>query len=103
SRGRSGGLVPNPHLVRYVTEVAAAHEIPLAHHTLDGGLTDGSFMQYAAGGIPTVDLTFPVYNAHTPVEVASLRDVAQLADLLTAVVGDTRAETTFARGREAGT
>lgn len=99
SRGRSGGgLVPNPRLAAYVTDVAAAHEIPLSHHTLDGGLTDGSYMQLAGPGISTIDLTFPVYNAHTAVEVASVTDIALLADLLDATIRDARSGLTFARG-----
>lgn len=99
SRGRSGGgLVPNPRLAAYITDVAAGHEIPLSHHTLDGGLTDGSYMQLAGPGIQTLDLTFAVYNAHTAVEVASMTDIALLADLLDAAIRDASKGLTFARG-----
>jgi putative aminopeptidase len=99
SRGKSGGgLIPNPRLADYITRVAAAREIPLIQHTLDGGLTDGSYMQYAAGGIPVIDLTFGVRNAHTAVEVADLHDLELLVRLLTHVVASLRPETDFARG-----
>jgi putative aminopeptidase len=99
SRGKSGGgLIPNPRLAGYITRVAAAHGIPLIQHTLDGGLTDGSYMQFAAGGIPVIDLTFGVRNAHTAVEVADLRDLESLVRLLAHVVADLRPDTDFARG-----
>lgn len=99
TRGRTGGgLIPNPALVRYIADVATKHEVPLVHDALSGGLTDGSYMQYAGAGIPTVDLAFPVRNAHTPVEVADFSDVEQLVDLVTYTITDAERGLTFARG-----
>ena len=99
TRGKSGGgLIPNPRLAGYITQVAAARSIPLVQHTLDGGLTDGSYMQYAAGGLPVIDLTFAVRNAHTAVEVADLRDLELLVRLLGYVVADLNQDSAFARG-----
>jgi putative aminopeptidase FrvX len=99
TRGRSGGgLIPNPALVRYVADVAAKHEVPYVHAALRGGLTDGSYMQYAGAGIATIDLAFPVRNAHTAVEVAHLSDIEHLVDLVThAITGAGRGQS-FARG-----
>jgi putative aminopeptidase FrvX len=99
SRGKSGGgLIPNPRLAGYITSVAAAHGIPLIQHTLDGGLTDGSYMQYAAGGIPVIDLTFGVRNAHTAIEVADLQDLAMLVRLLGRLMASLQQDSDFARG-----
>jgi putative aminopeptidase len=99
SRGKSGGgLIPNPRLAGYITKVAAARGIPLIQHTLDGGLTDGSYMQYAAGGIPVIDLTFGVRNAHTAVEVADLHDLAILVRLLGYLLASLQQDSDFARG-----
>jgi putative aminopeptidase len=99
SRGKSGGgLIPNPRLAGFISRVAADQGIPLVQHTLDGGLTDGSYMQYAAGGIPVIDLTFGVRNAHTPVEVTDLCDLAMLVRLLGYVLAGLRRESDFARG-----
>jgi putative aminopeptidase FrvX len=99
SRGRSGaGLIPNPRLTGFITQVAASNSIRIAHGTLDGGLTDASYMQYAGAGIAAVDIAFPVRNAHTPVEVADLHDLQLLADLLRAVLAGLEKGTTFARG-----
>jgi putative aminopeptidase FrvX len=99
TRGRSGGgLIPNPALVRYVADVAAKHEVPYVHASLRGGLTDGSYMQYAGAGIATIDLAFPVRNAHTAVEVAHLSDVNHLVDLVAHAVTDAGRGQSFARG-----
>lgn len=99
TRGRSGGgLIPNPALVRFVADAAAKHEVPCVHATLRGGLTDGSYMQYAGAGIAAIDLAFPVRNAHTAVEVAHLSDVEHLVDLVAHAVIDADRGQSFARG-----
>lgn len=99
TRGRSGGgLIPNPALVRYVSETGAHHGLPFVHSALSGGLTDGSYMQYAGAGIATIDLAFPVRNAHTAVEVADVTDLIHLVELVTVVIADVGAGQLFARG-----
>jgi putative aminopeptidase len=99
SRGRSGGgLIPNPRLAAFVAQVAAARRIPLANRALDGGLTDATYMQFAAGGIACLDLAFPVRNAHTAVEVAHLSDLGLLAELLYAALADLPRDPGIGRG-----
>jgi putative aminopeptidase FrvX len=99
TRGRTGGgLIPNPALVRYVADVATKHQVPYVHASLRGGLTDGSYMQYAGAGIATIDLAFPVRNAHTAVEVAHLSDVENLVDLVAHAITDAGRGQSFARG-----
>ena len=103
SRGRSGGgLIPNPGLAAFVAQVAKAHSIPFAQRALDGGLSDASYMQFAAGGIPCFDLAFAVRNAHTAVEVAHLADLSLLADLVRHVVADLPQHERFGRGLATG-
>jgi putative aminopeptidase len=99
TRGRTGGgLIPNPALVRYMADAAAKHDVPFVHSTLRGGLTDGSYMQYAGAGITTIDLAFPVRNAHTAVEVAHLSDVEHLVGLVAHAITDAGRGQSFARG-----
>jgi putative aminopeptidase FrvX len=99
TRGRTGGgLIPNPALVSYITSVARKHSVPLVHDALSGGLTDGSYMQYAGDGIPTIDLAFPVRNAHTAVEVADFADVEHLVDLVTYAITNAGRDLSLARG-----
>ncbi len=99
TRGRTGGgLIPNPRLVKYITGVAVKHGVTVVHGALSGGLTDGSYMQYAGAGIPTIDLAFPVRNAHTAVEVAHFGDVENLVDLVSYAITDAGRGLSFARG-----
>jgi putative aminopeptidase FrvX len=84
--------------VSYVAGVAAKREVPLVHDALSGGLTDGSYMQYAGAGIATIDLAFPVRNAHTAVEVADFADVERLTDLVTYAITDAGRGLSFGRG-----
>lgn len=86
TRALLNGIIPNPKLRRFVAETAASLKIPIQNAVLQGGLTDGSFMQYEGDGIPILDLSFPTRYTHTAVETCNLRDVIQLADLVEGAV-----------------
>ena len=81
-----------------MADAAAKHNVPFVHSTLRGGLTDGSYMQYAGAGIATIDLAFPVRNAHTAVEVAHLSDVEHLVGLVAHAITDAGRGQSFTRG-----
>lgn len=86
TRAALNGIIPNPKLRRFVAGTAASLKIPVQHAVLQGGLTDGSFMQYEGEGIPTLDLSFPTRYTHTPIETCHLQDVVQLAELVEGTV-----------------
>lgn len=86
TRAMLNGIIPNPKLQRFVARVASDEGIPVQYAVLQGGLTDGSFMQYEGDGIPTLDLGFATRYTHTPVETCHLRDLEQGVDLLCAVL-----------------
>ena len=86
TRAVLNGIIPNPKLLRFVGSVAKTENIPVQYAVLQGGLTDGSFMQYEGNGIPTLDLGFATRYTHTPVETCHLRDLEQGVDLLYAVL-----------------
>jgi putative aminopeptidase len=98
TRGTLNGLIPNPKLCKYAASVAQAHDIPFSYGVLQGGLTDGSYMQYEARGIPTLDLSFPVRYIHTPVETCHMADVGSVADLAFSMVTDVPDNFSLARG-----
>ena len=75
SRANLNGIIPNPKLRRFVSETADRLALPIQYGVLQGGLTDGSFMQYEGKGIPTLDLSFPTRYTHTPVETCHLEDI----------------------------
>jgi len=84
TRALLNGIIPHPELVRRAREAAARAGVITQNAVLQGGLTDGSFMQYAGDGIPTLDLSFATRYTHTPVETAHLGDLEGLARLVAA-------------------
>ena len=68
---------------------------------MQGGLTDGSFMQYAGRGIPVLDLGFATRYTHTAVEICSLSDLEALAALCEAMIRDVPAGFDLTRGGNA--
>jgi putative aminopeptidase len=81
-RGTLNGLIPNPKLAQYFTDVAATNGIPLQHNAFLGGLSDTSYLAVLREGIPAVDLAFPARYLHAPIEVGSLPDMEHLINLL---------------------
>jgi putative aminopeptidase FrvX len=74
-------VTPPPYLDSLVA-LARARRIPLQVGATNGG-NDGS--AFAAYGVPDVAIGWPLRYSHSPVEVADLRDVMHLADLVRAV------------------
>lgn len=100
SRAAVNGIIPNPKLVRYARTTAARHDIPVMFGVMQGGLTDGSFMQYAGRGIPFLDLGFATRYTHTPVETCSLRDLDALANLCEAIIREAPQHLDLKRGEQ---
>ncbi len=98
TRASLNGIIPNPKLRALVAEVAKDVGISVQYGVLQGGLTDGSFMQYEAGGIPTLDVSFATRYTHTAVETCSYRDVSHIADLLQATLQVLTSDTDLSRG-----
>ena len=76
------GLIPNPKLRQFITEVAEKHSIPLQHNVFLGGLGDTSYLAVLREGVPCVDMAFPARYTHSPIEVGSRVDMEQLIQLL---------------------
>lgn len=97
-RGTLNGLIPNPKLVKYITQIAASHEIPLQHNVFLGGLGDTSYLAVIREGVPAVDLAFPARYTHSPIEVASLTDMEDLITLLVHVLKGIDRDLDLSRG-----
>ncbi len=69
-------------LTEALTSCAANHRIPLQHAVLGSFGSDGRALIQA--DIPSAMLAFPARYTHTPFEMAHLRDIAQMVDLLVA-------------------
>jgi len=83
--GPALGLGPNIHagLFAAFKACAARAEIPYTIEAMPGHSgTDAFAIQVARAGIPTMVLSIPVRNMHTPVEVVALKDIARTGRLL---------------------
>ena len=98
SRAAANGIIPNPSLMRYARNTAAAQHLPVTFGVMQGGLTDGSFMQYTGRGIPFLDLGFATRYTHTAVEVCSLSDLQDLTKLCEAMVRNVPEHFDLSRG-----
>ena len=90
------GWGPNIHpaLHRRFKEIADELEIPYeVEPTPWHSGTDAMALQIAAEGIPTMVIGIPIRYMHTPVEVASLKDIRRAGRLLAAFIA--RLETDF--------
>jgi len=84
-RGPTLGLGPNihPFLHKRFIEIAKKAEIPYAIEPMPRmSGTDATSMQVTAEGVPTMVVSIPVRNMHTPVEVISLKDIQRAGRLL---------------------
>jgi tetrahedral aminopeptidase len=83
--GPALGLGPNIHsgLFAAFKACAARAEIPYTTEAMSGHSgTDAFAIQVARAGIPTMVVSIPVRNMHTPVEVVALKDIARTGRLL---------------------
>jgi putative aminopeptidase FrvX len=82
ARALDNSSVTPPAMVDSLVSLARAAGIPLQVGATNGG-NDGS--AFAGWGVPDVPLGWPLRYSHSPVEVADLRDVAALAELVRVV------------------
>jgi putative aminopeptidase FrvX len=69
------GLIAHPAMVRWLKDVAAAHDIPVQMEVGSGGTTDATAIHLEKGGIPSTTLSIPTRYIHSPVEVLDIHDM----------------------------
>jgi endoglucanase len=87
--GPTLGVGPNFHtrLNETMRKVARQHEAKIQTEVLPGNSgTDAWEIQVSRDGIPTMLLSIPVRNMHSPVEIVDLRDVRRTGRLLAAFI-----------------
>ena len=82
ARALDNSSVTPPALVDSLVALARGARVPLQVGATNGG-NDGS--AFAEWGVPDVPLAWPLRYSHSPVELADLRDVAALAELVRVV------------------
>lgn len=77
-----GGTLMDPKLLDYVVQLAKKHQIPVYKYVAQGGGTDAEELQYGKGGVPTLGISIPQRYLHSPIGVASLKDIQAIIDLM---------------------
>ncbi len=85
-RGTLNGVIPHPALVRLAEDSAAAVALPLQRSAQTGVLTDLSYVQLVGDGVASLDLGFPMRYSHSAREMCDLKDLADLSQLLQAML-----------------
>lgn len=97
-RGTLNGLIPNPKLLAVVDQAAISTKINLQRHATMGLLTDASYVQLVGDGVACVDLAWPTRYTHSGIESCSLDDLAELRNLLIAIISKFPSKEKFLRG-----
>lgn len=98
-RGTLGGLLPNPKLNCFLEKLARENQIPTQKEVIIGVITDDAFTQHAGDeGIPMGHLSIPLRYTHSPAEMASVKDIDAVTNLLIKIAEGFAADTDLSRG-----
>ncbi|NJC96279.1 MAG: M42 family metallopeptidase [Anaerolineae bacterium] len=81
-----GSTLHDPRLVRFLSEVGNAENIPYQFRQPGGGGTDSGAIQRALAGIPTVSVSVPHRYTHSPVSISRVDDWKHTLSLLHAAL-----------------
>ncbi len=76
------GIITPPAVLKWLKETAAQYNIEYQLSVEDGGNTDASVIHLTKSGIPTGIVSIPTRYIHSPVELLSLRDLTNCAELI---------------------
>jgi len=81
-----GSTLHDPRLVRFLSGIGDAENIPYQFRQPGGGGTDSGAIQRSLAGIPTVSVSVPLRYAHSPVSISRVDDWKNTISLLHAVL-----------------
>lgn len=81
-----GSTLHDPRLVRFLSEVGDAENIPYQFRQPGGGGTDSGAIQRVLTGIPTVSVSVPHRYTHSPVSISRVDDWKNTINLLHAAL-----------------
>jgi len=81
-----GSTLHDPRLVRFLSEVGDAENIPYQFRQPGGGGTDSGAIQRSLAGIPTVSVSVPHRYTHSPVSISRVDDWKNTINLLHAAL-----------------
>ena len=76
------GIISHPRVLEWLCQTAKAKDIPYQMDVTESGTTDASAISLTREGIPSGVVSIASRYIHTPVEVLSLKDLAQTAELV---------------------
>jgi len=76
------GVITHPKVLEWLRETAKVKGISYQMDVTESGTTDASAISLTREGIPSGVISIATRYIHTPVEVLSLKDLAQTADLV---------------------
>jgi putative aminopeptidase FrvX len=76
------GVITHPKVLEWLCQTAKAKVIPYQMDVTESGTTDASAISLTREGIPSGVVSIATRYIHTPVEVLSLKDLAQTAELV---------------------
>jgi len=80
------GVITHPRVLEWLCGTAKAKGIPYQMDVTESGTTDASAISLTREGIPSGVISVATRYIHTPVELLSLKDLAQTADLVVEAV-----------------
>ncbi len=80
------GIIASRPVLRWLRESADKASVPYQLGVGNGGTTDATAINITKSGIPCSVISVPARYIHSPVEVLSLRDLDQGADLIAAAI-----------------
>ena len=86
---RDGGMISDPRVVRWMSDVAEKEGIPYQLEILEGGTTDARAIQITRAGVPAGCLSIPTRYLHSPSEMVDYQDVQNSVKLLAALLSST--------------
>ncbi len=80
------GVITHPKVLEWLRETAKAEGIPCQMEVTESGSTDASAISLTREGVPSGVISIATRYIHTPVELLSLKDLAQTVDLVVAAI-----------------
>jgi len=81
-----GSTLHDPRLVRFLSDIGDAENIPYQFRQPGGGSTDSGAIQRALAGIPTVSVSVPHRYTHSPISISRVDDWKNTLALLHAAL-----------------
>jgi endoglucanase len=86
--GKGRGIITHPKVRDSLVDLAEKRKIPYQLEVGEGGTTDATAIQLTKGGVLSGVVSVPTRYIHTPVEVASVKDVQNTIKLVRNYIGN---------------